>query len=63
MFYNKDLISDLPSFCEYFFSKIRKIMSKEKNIILANDNYEGFDRNWSNFKSIYDYCGPDIQLI
>ena len=63
MFYNKDLISDLPTFCEYFFSKIRKIMSKEKNIMLAKDNYEGFDRKWSNFKSIYDYCGPDIQLI
>ena len=46
-----------------WYTPIRKIRPKEMNIMIEKEKFEAFDIKWSNFKSIYDYCGPNIPLI
>ena len=63
MFYNKDLDMNQSTFCEYFLKKIGKIMVKEKNIMLEMDKFEFYDNKWTSFKNIYNYLGPDYQIV
>ena len=51
------------TFCEHFIVKIRKIMIKEKDIMITNDHYDEFVEKWKMFTPIYDFNGPDQQII
>ena len=63
VFYNKNLNACLVSFGEQFVAKIRKIIVKEKQIMMANNKFEDFCTKWQDFTAIYDYLGPDYQII
>ena len=63
IFYKKDLNLSTAAFCDYFFGKIRRIMIKEKHIMICNDNFDSYDTKWKEFTSVYDYHGPDYQII
>ena len=63
IFYNKDLNLSTAAFCDYFLGKIRRLMIKEKHIMICNDNFEYYDTKWKEFTSVYDYHGPDYQTI
>ena len=38
-------------------------MIKEKSIMIENRNFELYDQKWVDFRNIYDYYGPDIQIV
>ena len=40
-----------------------RIMIKEKSIRIENRNFELYDQKWVDFRNIYDYQGPDIQIV
>ena len=39
------------------------LIIKEKLLALKNGNYETFRVKWENFTEIYDFYGPDCQVI
>ena len=51
------------TFCEHFFEKIRKIMIKEKACIKTDKMYKQFVEKWKDFTAIYDFRGPDLNII
>ena len=55
-------LSDV-TFCEHFIVKIRKIMIKEKDIMITNEHYDEFVEKWKMFTTIYDFNGLDQQII
>ena len=38
-------------------------MIKEKQIMLEKDNFEKYFEKWNEFREIYDFLGPDQQII
>ena len=42
---------------------MRRIMIKEKQIMIEKDNFEHYIEKWSEFREIYDFLGPDQQII
>ena len=58
-----NLDMNVAAFCEYFVNRIRRIMIKEKSIMIENNNFELYDQKWVDFRNIYEYHGPDIQII
>ena len=63
MFYKDTLDMNVAAFCEYFINRVRRIMIKEKSIMIENRNFELYDQKWADFWNIYDYHGPDIQIV
>ena len=63
IFYNKDLRMSVDAFCELFFARIRKLMIKEKYIMMCNNKFNFYDEKWRVFLNIYNYYGPDHQII
>ena len=63
LFYNKELKLNPNTFLNYFFEKVRKIMIKEKSIMTRNSNLDAFNEKWESFRPIYDYLGPDNQIV
>ena len=63
LFYNKSLNVGVATFREQFLKKIRNIIIKEKNIYINKGKYTDFFDKWSNFTSIYDFQGPDLQIV
>ena len=61
--YSKNLNACLVSSSEHFVAKIRRIIVKEKQIMIANDKFEDFCNKWQGFTAIYDFLGPDYQII
>ena len=51
------------TFCERFITKVRKIMIKEKHIMIEKDNSETYSEKWKEFREIYDFLGPDQHII
>ena len=51
------------AFSEHFFTKIRVLMVKEKQIMIARGKFEDYHKKWIGFISIYDFLGPDRQII
>ena len=59
IFYNwKENVSVVALF-EGFKEKIKK----EKQIALSRSNFESFEEKWQKFCDIYDFRGPDCQII
>ena len=48
------------TFLNIFISKIRKLMILEKQINLKS--LDQYSEKWDNFKNIYDFNRPDIQI-
>ena len=63
IFYATTADLDSPTFCEQFYNKIKSIMIKEKQLSLNNDNFGNFCSKWENFSTIYDFRGPDIEIV
>ena len=38
-------------------------MTKEKEIMISNEQYQNFVEKWKTFTSIYDFNGPDQQIV
>ena len=62
-FYNWNANLSVVAFCEHFIVKIRKIMIKEKEIMITNEHYGDYVEKWKMFTNIYDFNGPDKQII
>ena len=63
VFYNFDKNVGVDTFCERVIGKIRRNMIKEKNCVKSDQMYEKYIKKWDNFKSIYDFRGPDLSII
>ena len=63
LFYSKLAELSSPHFNELFFQRIRILMIKEKLISAQRNSYDLFDQKWKNFTKIYDYRGPDINIV
>ena len=61
IFYSWDSNIENNAFCQQVKNNIKKIIIKEKSIMLKNNQYEEFDTKWDKFVSIYDFRGPDLQ--
>ena len=62
-FYNFDENIGVEAFCERIIHKIRKIIIKEKSCIKSNKMYDQFTKKWDNFIYIYDFRGPDLNIV
>ena len=63
LFYSTKETISLPYFSELYFSRIKSLIIKEKKIAIKNDKYDNFSNKWKEFTCIYDFMGPDIQLV
>ena len=63
IFYSTTEEISSQTFCEQFWNKIKSIILKEKRIFSENNKYEIFCEKWDDFTHIYDFRGPDVQLI
>ena len=63
LFYNWDVNVEVDAFCERFLVKIRKLMVKEKHIMLEKNLFDKYSEKWNQFRGIYDFLGPDCQII
>ena len=63
VFYNFDKNIGVEAFCERMINKIRKIMIKEKNCIKSIGMYDKYTQKWDSFIPIYDFRGPDLNIV
>lgn len=63
LFYNWNVNVEVDTFCERFLSKLRKLMVKEKQIMLEKNIFHKYLEKWNQFRNIYDFLGPDCQII
>jgi hypothetical protein len=63
IFYNWSANISVVTFCEHFMVKIKKIMVKEKEVMISNDHFGDYFDKWKQFTAIYDFLGPDQQII
>ena len=61
--YNWNTNISVVAFCEHFMAKIRKIMIQENEIMITNEHYDEYVKKWKLFTNIYDFNGPDQQII
>ena len=50
-------------FPELYFSRVRFLIIKEKEISSKSKKYEDFLNKWNDFTSIYDFRGPDAEIV
>ena len=62
VFYSWNSNIDSDAFCDQVKCNIKRIMVKEKLIMIKNNKYEDFNVKWNDFVQIYDFRGPDFQL-
>ena len=63
IFYGWDINVNLRTFCERFENKIRNLIIKEKHVMIKKGKFEPFSEKWKNFTNIYDYFGPDLEIV
>ena len=64
LFYNySENNVNIPAFLLDFKTKIMHLMIKEKRIALLDDSFESFADKWKDFYDIYDFMGPDCQIM
>ena len=63
VFYNFDKNVGVDTFCERVINKVRKNMIKEKNCIKSDQMHNHYVKKWDQFTSIYDFRGPDLNII
>ena len=62
-FYNWKVEIGVRAFCELFQSKVRSLIIKEKIIAQKNNQLPSFYGKWGKYIAIYDFRGPDMQII
>ena len=63
VFYNFDGNLGLIVFFERIIDKIRRIMIKEKICIKSDQMYDQYIKKWDSFTAIYDFRGPDLNIV
>ena len=63
IFYTGDPAMQVDSFFTLFVSKIRKVMIIERQVKLSTKSLDQYSEKWEKFKDIYDFNGPDLQII
>ena len=63
LFYNYSENVNIAAFLLNFKTKIMHLIIKEKRIALLNDSFESFADKWKDFSDIYDFMGPDCQIM
>ena len=63
IFYPTTADLNSPTFCGQFYNRIKTIIIKEKQLSLKNGKFSQFCVKWENFSAIYDFRGPDIQMV
>ena len=63
LFYNWDISVDLNLFLGRFVAKIRKIMIIEKGCIKSDTTFDQYVKKWDAFLEIYDFRGPDPNIV
>ena len=63
IFYDWKPNLNLYTFGEQLKAKIRKVIIKEKHVMIQNSKFEEFWLKWKDFRAIYDFLGPDFQFI
>ena len=63
IFYSTAADLDSPTFCDQFYNKIKTIIIKEKYLSLKNGQFNQFCEKWESFSKIYDFRGPDIEIV
>ena len=63
IFYSWDPTIQINLFFDIFISKIRKLMIMEKHISTKSKSLDQYSAKWENYKNIYDFNGPDVQII
>ena len=56
-----DLVS--RTFFEQFYNKMKTIMIKEKQLALKNGHFKPFCAKWESLSKIYDFRGPDVEIV
>ena len=46
-----------------FLGRVKRLIVKEKFISISNNLYKKFERKWANFTGIYDFRGPDVDIV
>ena len=63
IFYNWEENVRVEQLFERFKRRIMHMLIKEKNIALSVDKFDTFMIKWEKFTEIYDFLGPDCQII
>ena len=63
LFYNFDQNVSPVAFCEQVLNNIRKIMVKEKQCIKSDKMFDLYLEKWEKFTLIYDFRGPDLNIV
>ena len=63
IFYNWKENVGVVIFLDHFKQKIMHLMIKEKQIAISGNKFEMFAQKWQNYCEIYDFMGPDCQII
>ena len=63
IFYNWRENVGVATFFNCFKQKIMHLIVKEKQIAIASNKFEAFAQKWLNYVEIYDFLGPDCQII
>ena len=65
VFYNSEEWGDQNTelILKRFIRTLVRLMVKEKLISIRKNKYDTFINKWENFSGIYDFRGPDIEMI
>ena len=63
IFYSWDPAIQIDLFLDIFVSKIRKLMIMEKHISITFKSLDRYSAKWEKYKNIYDFNGPNVQVI
>ena len=63
IFYSSTADLNSETFCDQFYNRIKSIIIKEKEIALKNDKFSQFCIKWESFSKIYDFRGPDLEIV
>ena len=63
IFYNWEENVRVEQLFERFKRRIMHLIIKEKMIALGVDKFDTFISKWENFTEMYDFLGPDCQII
>merc|ERR1711954_1015 len=63
IFYSSPADLDSPTFCDQFYNKIKTLIIKEKKLSLKNGQFNQFCKKWESFSKVYDFRGPDIEIV
>ena len=63
IFYSTTADLDSSTFCAQFYNKMKDVINKEKQIFMKKGNFSQFCTKWESFTPVYDFRGPDIEIV